>query len=93
VEYKVFRKPVRGRDGSLWLSDLYAAAFLTARGHRVDRVEPTAQAGRLCFVFSADDGLDADYRGYCDNAEVGARAFVAAIYSLKEILGKAVAKT
>jgi hypothetical protein len=93
MEYKDFRRPVRGRDGSLWLSDLYAAAFLAARGHRVDRVEPTAGGGRLCFVFSADDGVERDYRAYCNDAEVGVQLFVEAIYTLKEILKDALAKT
>jgi hypothetical protein len=87
--YKQHRTPTRDSAGGFWLSDLYAAAYLRAWGHRIDRIEPTGEDGRFAFVFCADDGLEAHYAAYRSDAEIPALTFVNTVYDLKGLIKSA----
>jgi hypothetical protein len=89
MKYKKYRAPVKDAAGGFWLSDLYASAFLLAKGHVVDRIEFAGQDKRFSFVFRGDDRLENDYAAYRRDADICAQTFVDAIYDLKERINAA----
>ena len=75
----------RRPGGTVALSDLYGAAFLVARSHRVLRVEPV-DSRRRTFIFAADERIEQDYLDFANNAQVGVQELISAVYVLKRLL-------
>ncbi len=72
-------------DGTLELSDTYAAAYLAAVGHRVVGVE-SGSDGRCRFLFAAGNGLEASYLSFLNNASIGVRDYVSGLFALKRLM-------
>ena len=65
--------------------DLYLSAFLLARGHRIASVAQI-NAGRFAFEFNPDVALESDKDGYSNNAAIGIRDLVGAVFTLKRVM-------
>jgi hypothetical protein len=83
--FKPYRRPIQARDGSWWVTDLYAAAFVHALGHELVRIEPTAH-GRSAFVFGINNAFEADYNSFADGEAISIRRFLDSVYHLKSML-------
>ena len=84
--YKVFRKPFEAGDGTIWVSDLYAAAFFIARGSPCTGLKPTADSARFAFVIEPREEFGQDAADFETNGTVGIRDLQDGIQFLKALL-------
>ena len=72
------------------ITDLYAAAFLTASGNKVLGIHMDGQTGngqrRHAFLFETNTKLREDMRRLVNNEEVPVRSFIDSVYALKRLL-------
>jgi hypothetical protein len=82
-EHKQFRRPVSGPEG-LWVADLYIAAFLVARNHRIQSLSYVGPGQRFAFIFDHDATLEADCKLFSRSESL--QQFVGAISFVKKLL-------
>lgn len=87
--YKLFREPLQRADGFWIISDLYACAFLIARGNELVGIEPNGQSKRLSFVICAGREFAADHAAFASNCPIPIRDFLDAVYLVKEKMREA----